>query len=67
MKGFKTILFGILLVLTSVFSNAEVQTFVAENLPAVGSAIGTIVIVLRAITSSGIFGKENTTVDKKDE
>lgn len=57
-KGWKTLVFGALLVLISIFSNAEVQAFVGEHLPVVGSITGTIVIVLRAITTSAIFKNE---------
>ena len=55
MKGFKTVAFGVCLALISIFSNAEMQTFVAENLPAVGGITGTLVIVLRALTGSSVF------------
>ena len=58
MKGFKTVVFGLLLALTAVFSDATVQAFVNEHFQAVGAAIGTIVIVLRAITNSDIFKNE---------
>lgn len=58
MKGFKTIAFGITLILTAVFSDAAVQAFVAEHFQVVGSSIGVIVIALRAITNSGIFKSE---------
>lgn len=58
MKGFKTVIFGLALALIAVFSNAEMQAFIAENIPAVGGSIGTIVIILRALTTSTIFKKE---------
>lgn len=58
MKGFKTITFGVLLALISIFSNEEVIQFVAENFPAVGTSLGTAVIILRAVTSSAIFKKD---------
>jgi hypothetical protein len=57
MKGWKTVVFGILTILLSIFSSPDVQAFVAEHLPAVGSAFGAIVIVLRALTSSSVFSK----------
>lgn len=58
MKGFKTVIFGILIAAISVFSNADMQAYFAENLPAVGTMTGTIVIVLRALTTSSIFKQD---------
>lgn len=58
MKGFKTVTFGVLLALLSVFSNAEMQQFVSENLPTIGGFTGTIVVILRAITDSPMFKRE---------
>lgn len=58
MKGFKTIAFGITLILTAVFSDAAVQAFVAEHFKTVGASIGLVVIALRAITNSGILKSE---------
>lgn len=64
MKGWKTVLFGILLALLSVLSNADMQAFVAEHLPSVGAATGAIVVILRALTSSSIFSSgSNETKD----
>ncbi len=42
MKGFKTVIFGVLIALIALFSNAEMQDFFAENLPAVGSVTGVL-------------------------
>lgn len=58
MKGFKTVIFGVLLALISILSNAEMTAFFAEHLPVVGSAVGAVVVILRAITSSPIFKKD---------
>jgi hypothetical protein len=58
MKGFKTFAFGALIVLISILSNAEMQTFFAEHLPKVGGLTGTAIIILRALTTSAIFKKE---------
>ena len=55
MKGYKTIAFGLMLGLLSVFSNAEMQSFIAEYLPEVGGSIATIVVILRALTTSSVF------------
>jgi len=57
MRGFKTVAFGVLLAATSILSNQEMALFISEHLPSVGGAIGTIIVVLRAITSSSIFKK----------
>lgn len=58
MKGYKTLVFGLLIAALSVLSNAEMQVFVADNLPALGSLTGTVIIILRAVTTSPIFKKE---------
>ncbi len=57
-KGWKTVAFGVLLALISVFSSAEMQSFVAEYLPWIGGILGALVVFLRAITSSPIFKGE---------
>lgn len=58
MKGLRTVVLGILIALISVFSNADMQAFISEHIPAIGGSIGTAVIVLRAITTSSIFKKD---------
>jgi len=58
MKGFKTVAFGLLLALTSIFSSPEMATYFSENLPFVGTATGAIVVVLRGLTNSSIFKAE---------
>jgi hypothetical protein len=58
MKGWKTVAFGIITALLAVFSSPEVQEFVAANLPEVGIFFGTVVVILRALTSSPIFKKD---------
>lgn len=55
MKGYKTVIFGVLLAVTSVLSNADMQAFIAAHVPAIGGSIGAIVIGLRAISTSSIF------------
>ena len=57
MTGYKTVIFGALLALISIFSNTEMQGWIMENFEAVGGLTGVAVIVLRAITSSAIFKK----------
>ena len=58
MKGFKTIAYGALLAALSILSNPEMQIWVGENLPYVGSGIATGIIILRALTNSPMFKKE---------
>lgn len=55
MKGWKTVIFGLLLALISVFSSADMQAFFAEHVQWLGGLTGVIVIGLRAVTSSPIF------------
>lgn len=55
MKGFKTIGYGVSIMLLAVFASPDVQAFVMEHFKAVGSFMGLGVIILRAITDSSIF------------
>ena len=55
MNGFKTVIFGAALALIAVFSSVEMQAFIAAHIPSIGGIIGTAVVVLRAVTNSGIF------------
>ncbi|MDE2233672.1 MAG: hypothetical protein KGJ90_06245 [Patescibacteria group bacterium] len=57
MKGFKTFIFGSLIALTAVLSNADMQAFIAQHIPEVGGSIGGIIIALRTLTTSSIFTK----------
>lgn len=68
MGGFKTVIFGVLLALTAIFSTPEMQAFISENIPAVGGAIGTIVVILRFLTASPIFSsaKGDKPIEPKD-
>ncbi len=58
MKGFKTVVYGVLIALLAIFGDETVQQFVNENFQAVGVFLGTGVILLRTITSSPIFKQE---------
>ena len=58
LKGFKTVAFGAILALLAIFSDPDMQAWVAENIPAVGSVISVIIVTLRALTSSSIFKRE---------
>ena len=55
LRGFKTVAAGVAIALTAVASNPEMQAFIAEHIPSIGGAIGTLMIVLRMHTSSTIF------------
>jgi hypothetical protein len=55
MKGWRTIAFAVVISLIGIFSNDEVQIFVAANLPWLSPLVGAIVVGLRAITTSPIF------------
>ncbi len=57
-KGFRTVVFGIAIAGISILSNAEMQAWIAEHLPYLGGMAGTLIIVLRAFTSSPIFKKD---------
>lgn len=57
MKGIKTFIFGALLILIAIFTNDAMKDFISQHIPAVGTSVGIIVIILRAITNSPIFKK----------
>lgn len=57
MKGFKTVAYGLLLALGSILASPEVSEHVGSHLGWYGSLAGTLVVVLRALTSSPIFKK----------
>ena len=57
MKGFKTVILGIAIAATGALSTPEMTAYIAEHLPYVSGGIGTVVVVLRAFTSSSIFNK----------
>lgn len=63
MKGYKTVIFGLLIALTSVLSNADMQAFVGEHLPYLGGLVGTMIVILRAVTSSPVFQKDENNVE----
>ena len=54
-KGWKTIIFGVLVGATAALSSPEMQAFIADNIPEVGTGIGTAIVILRALTTSAIF------------
>ncbi len=57
MTGWKTVAYGLLIAITAALSSAELQQLISENIPVVGGAIGTGIVILRALTSSSIFKK----------
>ncbi len=56
-KGFRTIAFGVLTAALAVFSSPEIQAFFAEHMELIGGGVGTIIIILRALTDSPMFRK----------
>ena len=56
-KGYKTIAFGLLTAALAVFSSPDMQAFFAEHMDFIGAGVGTIIIVLRALTDSPMFKK----------
>ena len=57
-KGFKTVAFGVLTAVLSLFSSPDMQAWVAEYLPFVGTALGVAVVWLRYLTNSPMFKKD---------
>ena len=57
MNGFKTVAYGICIGLIGAMSTPEMQAFIGAHIPMVSAAIGTGIVVLRALTSSAIFNK----------
>lgn len=55
LKGWKTFVSGIVIAALAVFSNPDMQAFIAAHIPSIGGGIGALVIILRAITSTSIF------------
>lgn len=55
MKGWKTVAFGVLLAGVAILSNADMQAFISQHIPAIGGSLGVIVIALRAVTNTDIF------------
>ncbi len=54
-SGFKTVAFGVLVALIAIFSSPDMQAFFAEYMPWVGGLVGTVIVILRALTNSTIF------------
>ena len=57
-KGWKTVAFGVLLAVLAIFSSPDMQAWAAQYIPELGVGAGTIIIILRALTSSPIFKRE---------
>lgn len=55
MKGWKTVAFGVILALISVFSNQEMVNFITDHFPWVGGSVGTVIVALRFLTTTPIF------------
>ena len=56
-KGYKTLAFGVLTAALAVFSSPDMQAFFAEHMKAIGGSVGTIIVILRAMTDSPMFKK----------
>ena len=57
-QGWKTIVFGIMLVLLALLTNEEMLAFIGDYIPALMGSVGVIVIILRTLTKSPIFDKK---------
>ena len=55
--GFKTVAYGVCIGLIGALSTPEMQVFIGAHIPSLSAAIGTGIVVLRAMTSSAIFNK----------
>lgn len=64
MRGFKTFLYGIALILISILSNEEVVGFLTDNFRFTVAGIGVLVIILRAITDSPMFNTKKPDGEK---
>ncbi len=57
MKGWKTVAFGVIVAAITMLSGQEFQAFLGDHIPWLGALTGTIIVVLRALTTSPIFKK----------
>ena len=57
MKGFKTVALGGVTALLSLFSSPDMQAWVAEYLPFLGTGMGVAIVWLRYFTNSPMFKK----------
>ena len=53
-KGRRTIIVALLIAISGFLADANVQTYIAQNLPWATTGVAAIMIVLRAITNSPI-------------
>ena len=58
MKGWKTVAFGVLVAALGALSDTDMQSWVLENFEWTAGGLGTIIVILRALTTSSIFKKE---------
>ena len=56
--GYKTFGMAVILGLITALSSAEMQVFIAENVTWLGPVLGTVIILLRALTTTPIFKKD---------
>jgi len=57
-QGWKTVVFGVMLVLLALFTNEEMVSYIEDYIPWLFGSIGIIVIILRTLTKSPIFEKK---------
>jgi len=55
MKGWRTVLFGVCVALTGILASPDMQAFIAAHIPGLSAVVGTIIVILRALTTSSIF------------
>ncbi len=57
MKGWKTTILGVLIAVLGAVSSTDMQAWVMENFEWASGGLGTLIIILRALTTSPIFEK----------
>lgn len=56
MKGIKTLTFGALVGLSGLLANEEFKAFLIDNYGFTAAGLGTVIVVLRALTDSPMVG-----------
>ncbi len=60
MQGYKTVIFGMAVMLLGILQSTEVTTLVAQYPGPVMTIVGLITVVLRAITTTPLFTPTST-------
>ena len=58
LRGYKTVIFAVLLGAVTALSNVEMQIFITQHIQWLGPFVGVLVVGLRALTVSPIFKKD---------